>query len=453
MFKPDDYPELQQSLERRRFLKAAAAGTLVAALGGGTYVLAAEDDPRAKQLRARRPCPPPPGPAHPRRAQAHGRRPGRPQPRQLPPPRPRRGRQPPRPRLRRAHRPASPPSRPATSTASPAGACSTASGPASSSPTSRSSRRRATRPATSSSRRPTATPPTSAWPRPWPPPRSSSTATRAPPSRAPRPAGALADAGPLLLEERQVAHRPLLQHPVTAPASGRRAATTTTPTPGKRSAMGDARSLRARARFPWRAWLRAFHRDVGNLAVGLTLVYALSGLAVNHIADWEPSFTSYQQPRELGGPVAGTDDEAAAAVMARLGRARARARRLPRGARRPPDRLRQAHAAREHGHRPRPRRGREAALLPPRGQLAAPQPRQERVDATSPTPMRRGWSSSPSRASSSTRAARASSGGAARWCCSGAAIPIAYVVLSGGPEHARGDGGRPRPPPGAERAP
>ena len=76
---------------------------------------------------------------------------------------------------------------------------------------------------------------------------------------------------------------------------------------------------KARARFPLRAWLRAIHRDLGNLAVGLTLVYALSGLAVNHIADWEPSFVSYQETHELGGPVAGTDDEASAAVLARLG--------------------------------------------------------------------------------------------------------------------------------------
>jgi hypothetical protein len=74
-----------------------------------------------------------------------------------------------------------------------------------------------------------------------------------------------------------------------------------------------------KGRFPWRAWLRAIHRDLGNLAVGLTLVYALSGLAVNHIADWEPSFASYQEARELGGPVPGTDEEAAAAVLARLG--------------------------------------------------------------------------------------------------------------------------------------
>jgi len=48
----DDYPELNQSFERRRFLKLAAAGTVFAALGGGTYVVAAADDPRAKQLRA-----------------------------------------------------------------------------------------------------------------------------------------------------------------------------------------------------------------------------------------------------------------------------------------------------------------------------------------------------------------------------------------------------------------
>ncbi len=47
----DRYPELDKSLERRRFLKLAAAGTLITAVGGATCVLAAEDDPRAKQKR------------------------------------------------------------------------------------------------------------------------------------------------------------------------------------------------------------------------------------------------------------------------------------------------------------------------------------------------------------------------------------------------------------------
>lgn len=38
-----------------------------------------------------------------------------------------------------------------------------------------------------------------------------------------------------------------------------------------------------------RRWLRAIHRDLGYLCVGLTFVYAISGLAVNHIEDWEPN--------------------------------------------------------------------------------------------------------------------------------------------------------------------
>ncbi len=67
-----------------------------------------------------------------------------------------------------------------------------------------------------------------------------------------------------------------------------------------------------------REWLRAIHRDLGTLAVGLTVVYALSGLAVNHIADWEPSFASYQETREIGAAIPGNDDEAAKATLARL---------------------------------------------------------------------------------------------------------------------------------------
>jgi hypothetical protein len=49
--------------------------------------------------------------------------------------------------------------------------------------------------------------------------------------------------------------------------------------------------------------VRALHRDLGYLAVGLTLVYAVSGLAVNHIADWDPNFTRTRREIDLGGPV------------------------------------------------------------------------------------------------------------------------------------------------------
>ncbi|WP_437757113.1 molybdopterin-dependent oxidoreductase [Sorangium sp. So ce1389] len=50
--KLDQYPELTRSIERRRFLKTALAGTVITALGGGTYVMAAADDPRARAIRA-----------------------------------------------------------------------------------------------------------------------------------------------------------------------------------------------------------------------------------------------------------------------------------------------------------------------------------------------------------------------------------------------------------------
>jgi uncharacterized protein len=68
-----------------------------------------------------------------------------------------------------------------------------------------------------------------------------------------------------------------------------------------------------------RAWVRAIHRDLGYLAVGLTVVYALSGLAVNHVADWDSNFTSYERTVEIGGPIAGDDRVAAQAVLDKLG--------------------------------------------------------------------------------------------------------------------------------------
>lgn len=74
-----------------------------------------------------------------------------------------------------------------------------------------------------------------------------------------------------------------------------------------------------KARFSWRGYNRAIHRDLGHVAVGLTLIYAVSGLAVNHILDWDPSFVAYSEAYELGAPIPGTDDEAAAAVMKQLG--------------------------------------------------------------------------------------------------------------------------------------
>jgi uncharacterized protein len=70
----------------------------------------------------------------------------------------------------------------------------------------------------------------------------------------------------------------------------------------------------------WRAWLRAIHRDVGYLAVGLTVVYAVSGLAINHIQDWDPNFTSHERVSAIEPIDPALDDDAAVALaLARLG--------------------------------------------------------------------------------------------------------------------------------------
>ncbi len=63
-----------------------------------------------------------------------------------------------------------------------------------------------------------------------------------------------------------------------------------------------------------RPWLRALHRDLGYLAVGLTIVYALSGLAVNHIEDWDPNFHNYDATHQLTPPLP-NDDPAIAALL------------------------------------------------------------------------------------------------------------------------------------------
>jgi hypothetical protein len=70
----------------------------------------------------------------------------------------------------------------------------------------------------------------------------------------------------------------------------------------------------------WRPWLRALHRDLGYLAVGLTFVYALSsGLAVNHIADWDPNFENYEREYAVAAPLPDDDVEAARIVQEHAG--------------------------------------------------------------------------------------------------------------------------------------
>ncbi|HEX2870714.1 MAG TPA: PepSY-associated TM helix domain-containing protein [Polyangiaceae bacterium] len=81
----------------------------------------------------------------------------------------------------------------------------------------------------------------------------------------------------------------------------------------------EAAPARAEKRLAWRPWLRAIHRDLGYFGVGLTLVYALSGLAVNHIADWDPSFRQISSTQQLPAPLPADAEALGKAVLQSLG--------------------------------------------------------------------------------------------------------------------------------------
>lgn len=40
-----------------------------------------------------------------------------------------------------------------------------------------------------------------------------------------------------------------------------------------------------------RNWLRILHRDIGYIAAGLTVIYSISGVAVNHVDEWNPNYS------------------------------------------------------------------------------------------------------------------------------------------------------------------
>ena len=43
-------------------------------------------------------------------------------------------------------------------------------------------------------------------------------------------------------------------------------------------------------KFKWRKWNRIIHRDFGYFFAAITIIYSLSGIALNHIDDWDPSY-------------------------------------------------------------------------------------------------------------------------------------------------------------------
>lgn len=53
----------------------------------------------------------------------------------------------------------------------------------------------------------------------------------------------------------------------------------------------------------WRKVNNIIHRDLGYLCVGLTLIYAISGIAVNHIHDWNPTYKIEKFKHSIGAVV------------------------------------------------------------------------------------------------------------------------------------------------------
>ena len=82
--------------------------------------------------------------------------------------------------------------------------------------------------------------------------------------------------------------------------------------------MAEKRSHQEPLRKRWRAWLRAIHRDLGYLAVGLTFVYAISGIAINHIGDWDPNFKSVVETSTLAAPYPDDPDALAGKIVSHL---------------------------------------------------------------------------------------------------------------------------------------
>ncbi len=66
----------------------------------------------------------------------------------------------------------------------------------------------------------------------------------------------------------------------------------------------------------WRIVFRALHRDFGFFFFGATVIYAISGLAVNHRADWNPNYSvekrTHAAPAGLASQTPFTKDTALA---------------------------------------------------------------------------------------------------------------------------------------------
>lgn len=58
--------------------------------------------------------------------------------------------------------------------------------------------------------------------------------------------------------------------------------------------------------FKWRKWNRAIHRDLGYFFFAASVIYGISGIAINHLNDWNPNYIITNKTIELGHPIQST---------------------------------------------------------------------------------------------------------------------------------------------------
>ncbi len=57
------------------------------------------------------------------------------------------------------------------------------------------------------------------------------------------------------------------------------------------------------SKFKWRKYNRAIHRDLGYFFFAMSVIYGLSGIAINHIGDWNPNYVVTNKMVDFGKPV------------------------------------------------------------------------------------------------------------------------------------------------------
>lgn len=70
--------------------------------------------------------------------------------------------------------------------------------------------------------------------------------------------------------------------------------------------------------FKWRKWNNILHRDIGYTVAALTVIYGISGIAVNHIADWNPNYTIEKEIISIARIEATEKDSMVSEALAKL---------------------------------------------------------------------------------------------------------------------------------------